>query len=245
MLHFKTMKVMKPGNLKYNAKTTVPEAKSLSLVLALAIIVQMFFGCQASNTTKGGAIGAAAGSAIGGIIGHRSDNTVVGAIIGATVGGAAGALIGRQMDKQAEELQRDLEGASVERVGEGIIVTFDSGFIFDLNSFALNQSTMENLNELATVLNKYENTDLRIEGHTDSSGGDQYNQNLSEKRAEAVEDYLIAQNVKSSRLTSIGYGEKQPIADNETDDGRQINRRVEVGIFANKKMKKMAEEGAL
>lgn len=219
--------------------------KILSFVLIVVATLSLLLGCQASNTTKGGAIGAAAGGAIGGIIGHQSDNTAVGAVIGATVGGATGAIIGREMDKQAEELERDLEGATVERVGEGIIVTFDSGFIFALDSYDLNVSTKSNLDELADVLNKYDDTDLRIEGHTDSSGEEAYNQTLSEKRADAVRDYLATREVKRSRMTSIGYGENQPVADNTTKAGQQTNRRVEVAIFANKQMKKMAEKGEL
>lgn len=215
------------------------------LMLLSALALQALFGCQASNTHKGGAIGAGAGAAIGGIIGHKSDNTVVGAIIGATVGGAAGAIIGRQMDKQAEELQRDLKGATVERVGEGIIITFNSGLQFDFNSFQLQASTKTNLEELAKTLNKYDDTNILIEGHTDSSGEDTYNLQLSEKRAAAVSDYLKTQAVKGSRITTEGYGESQPLQTNETEAGRQQNRRVEVAIYANKKMKKLAEKGEL
>lgn len=215
------------------------------LMLLTALALQLMFGCQASNTHKGGAIGAGAGAAIGGIIGHKSDNTVVGAIIGATVGGAAGAVIGRQMDKQAEELQRDLKGATVERVGEGILITFNSGLQFDFNSYELQATTKSNLNDLAKTLNKYDDTDILIEGHTDSSGEDAYNQQLSEKRAAAVASYLKDKNVKGSRIHTEGYGESQPLQSNDTEAGRQQNRRVEVAIYANKKMKKMAEKGTL
>src|SRR5688572_23406166 len=158
------------------------------LMLLTVIAVQLLFGCKASNTTKGGAIGAGAGAAIGGLIGHKSGNTVVGAIIGATVGGATGAVIGRQMDKQAEELQRDLEGATVERVGEGILITFTSGLQFNLNSYELQAATKANLDDLAKTLKKYDDTDILIEGHTDSSGEDAYNMTLSDKRADAVKD---------------------------------------------------------
>ena len=216
----------------------------ISLVSAL-FIVQVLTGCQANNTTKGGAIGAGVGGAIGGVIGHQSDNTAVGAIIGATVGGAAGALIGRHMDKQAEELKRDLKGAEVERVGEGIKITFDSGLMFNVDSYELKSETRDNLSELSKTLQKYDDTNILIEGHTDNTGTDGYNLNLSEKRASSVANYLNDQGVKSGRITTEGYGEDQPIASNETAEGRQSNRRVEVAIYANKKMKKLAEKGEL
>jgi outer membrane protein OmpA-like peptidoglycan-associated protein len=215
------------------------------LMLLSVLAFQVMFGCKASNTTKGGAIGAGAGAAIGGLIGHKSDNTVVGAIIGATVGGTAGAIIGRQMDKQAEELQRDLKGATVERVGEGILITFNSGLQFNLNSYELQAATKTNLDDLAKTLKKYDDTNILIEGHTDSSGEDAYNLKLSDNRATAVEDYLNTKGIKSSRITTEGYGESQPLDSNDTEAGRQKNRRVEVAIYANKKMKKLAEKGEL
>jgi outer membrane protein OmpA-like peptidoglycan-associated protein len=211
----------------------------------LLILVQLLVSCQASNTTKGGAIGAGVGGTIGGVIGHQSDNTVVGAIIGAAVGGTAGALIGRHMDKQAEELKNDLKGATVERVGEGILITFDSGLLFELDSYQLQQATKSNLEQLAKTLNKYDDTNILVEGHTDNSGEDEYNQTLSEKRAREVENYLASQNVKTSRVTTKGYGEKQPLTTNNTDAGRQANRRVEVAIYANNDMKKLAKKGEL
>lgn len=215
------------------------------LMLLTVIAFQLLFSCKASNTTKGGAIGAASGAAIGGLIGHKSGNTVVGAIIGATVGGATGAVIGRQMDKQAEELQRDLKGATVERVGEGILITFNSGLQFSLNSYELEATTKSNLDDLAKTLKKYEDTDILIEGHTDSSGEDAYNMTLSDKRADAVKDYLKLKGVKAGRIDTEGYGETQPLQSNDTDAGRAINRRVEVAIVANKKMQKAAEKGQL
>ncbi len=218
----------------------------LSAVLFLAILfTHPLSGCKSSNTTKGGAIGAGVGGAIGGVIGHRSDNTVVGAIIGAAVGGTAGALIGRHMDKQAEELKRDLKGAEVERVGEGIIITFDSGLLFGHDSFGLQVATKDNLTQLAKTLNKYDDTNILIEGHTDSSGEDSYNQTLSEKRAREVENFLVTQAVKNSRITTKGYGETQPLSTNDTAEGKQANRRVEVAIYANNEMKKLAKKGEL
>jgi outer membrane protein OmpA-like peptidoglycan-associated protein len=221
----------------------------VSYISALAMVVamgsQMLVGCNATNTTKGGAIGAGVGGAIGGAIGHRSDNTVVGAIIGASVGGAAGALIGRHMDKQAEELKRDLEGAHVERVGEGILITFESGLVFDTDSYRLREETRSNLVDLSKTLKKYDDTNILIEGHTDNTGEDAYNQKLSENRADAVENYLVTQGIENSRVTTKGYGESQPLDANDSEAGRQKNRRVEVAIYANKQMKRLAKNGEL
>jgi outer membrane protein OmpA-like peptidoglycan-associated protein len=216
-----------------------------ALTMLIAILGQILMGCNATNTTKGGAIGAGVGGAIGGAIGHRSDNTVVGAIIGATVGGAAGAIIGRQMDKQAEELKRDLEGAHVERVGEGILITFESGLVFDTESYSLRETTKTNLTDLAETLKKYDDTNILIEGHTDNTGEDAYNQKLSENRADAVENFLVTQGIKDTRITTKGYGEGQPLDSNESEAGRQKNRRVEVAIYANKEMKRLAKKGEL
>ncbi len=225
-----------------NLTTNLPLGPILAVSLSLMIFLM---GCQASNTTKGGAIGAGAGAVLGGVIGHQSDNTVVGAIIGAAVGGTAGALIGRNMDKQAEELQKDLAGAKVERVGEGILITFDSGLLFEHDSFGLARATKDNLSALSKTLNKYDDTNILIEGHTDDTGEDAYNLSLSQKRAREVENFLVSQQVGNSRINTQGYGEKQPVGDNATDVGRQANRRVEVAIYANKEMQRLAKKGDL
>lgn len=221
--------------------------KSYKLVSVTSYILIGAFlaGCNATKTQKGGMIGGGSGAVIGGIIGNRSGNTAVGAIIGAAVGGAAGALIGRRMDKQAEELNRDLKGAKVERVGEGIKITFDSGLMFDINQSTLSTTTQNNLTQLAATLQKYDDTNILIEGHTDASGTDKHNQKLSESRANSVKSFLLGQSIASQRMSAIGYGEDQPLADNTTEAGRQQNRRVEVAIFANEKMKKAAEKGEL
>jgi len=211
-----------------------------ALVIALAT---SSLSCSSmSNTQKGAVGGAAAGGAIGGIIGHQSGNTAVGAIIGAAVGGAAGAYIGNYMDKQAEEMRRDLEGAKVERIGEGIKITFDSGILFDVNKAELKQASKENLTELATILKKYPDTNILLEGHTDSTGSEEWNLQLSKLRSQSVENFLAGQQVMETRFTIMGYGESQPIADNSTADGRAANRRVEVAIYANDKLKKVAKE---
>src|SRR5262249_31401869 len=175
-----------------------------SWLMVFAICFQVFLGCKSSNTTKGGAIGAGAGAVAGGVIGHQYNNTAVGAIIGAGIGGAAGALIGRHMDKQAEEIKADLKGAKVESVGERIKITFDSGLMFDFDSYTLTPPTKENLTGLAKTLSKYADTNILIEGHTDKQGAEDYNLTLSEKRAQSVADYLEQLNIKSSRITTKG-----------------------------------------
>ncbi len=218
---------------------------NFALGLALLASVLLVAGCNASKAAKGGAIGGAAGGVIGGVIGKKAGNTAVGVIIGAAVGGTAGALIGRYMDKQAKEIEQDLEGAEVARVGEGILVTFDSGLMFDFDSYALRATTKSNLQELASTLKKYDDTDILIEGHTDSKGSEEYNLDLSKKRAKTVADYLTSQGVRVTRLNTVGYGEGQPIETNDTEAGRQANRRVEVAIYANEELKKDAEDGNL
>ncbi len=205
-------------------------------------------GCNASRTAKGGAIGAGAGAGVGAVIGNQfpgENGTAIGAIIGAAVGGAAGALIGRKMDKQAEELRNDLEGASVERVGEGIKITFDSGLLFDVDKSALSSTASGNLAALAETLNKYPDTDVLIEGHTDADGAEDYNQRLSVERAQSVKAFLLGKSVASARMTTSGYGETQPMADNTTAAGKAKNRRVDIAIYANKRMKRAAERGEI
>ena len=221
-------------------KTRILSSCRIVWVLLIIVSVQVMLGCKASNMAKGTAIGAGSGAVIGGIIGKQSGNTAVGAIIGAAVGGTAGAIIGKNMDKQAAELKEDLKGATIERVGEGIKITFDSGLMFDFDSYTLTAGTKENLTGLAKTLNKYPDTNILIEGHTDKKGTEKYNMNLSQQRARSVATYMEQLNVQSSRITTNGYGELQPISEND-----QQNRRVEVAIFANEKMKKAAEKGQL
>ena len=212
----------------------------LFLVFSLALL---YMGCaEWSRTQKGGAIGAGAGGALGAIIGHKAGSTVIGALLGAAIGGAAGAYIGNYMDKQAAEIERDIAGARVERVGEGIKITFSSGIMFDVERAVLKNQYTGELSELSTILNKYEDTNILLEGHTDSTGSEEFNLDLSKKRAQSVANYLSTQKVNPTRFTIMGYGESQPIASNETEEGRAQNRRVEVAIFANDKLKKVAKE---
>jgi outer membrane protein OmpA-like peptidoglycan-associated protein len=185
-----------------------------------------------SRKEKGAAIGATAGAAVGGIIGKNNGSTAKGAIIGAVVGGTAGAIIGHQMDQQAKELKVQIPGAVVERVGEGIQVTFASGLLFDFDSDAIRSDAAENLRNLAASLKKYSNTNLLIVGHTDAVGSADYNQSLSTRRASSASTFLSMQGVASDRLRTVGRGETEPLASNETEAGRQQNRRIEVAIFA-------------
>lgn len=216
-----------------------------SILLSLIASVALLISCNSSKTLKGGAIGAGAGGAIGGIIGANSDHTAQGAIIGAAVGGAAGAVIGKYMDKQAEELEEDLEGAEVERVGEGIKITFDSGILFGFDDSKVSPEAESNIVEMAEILKKYSDTEILIEGHTDNIGTANYNMKLSEARAEAVALKLTALEVPSSRVDIEAHGEELPVADNDTPEGRQQNRRVEIAIMANEQLKEAAEDGDL
>lgn len=189
--------------------------------------------CASMNKKETGAvIGAAAGGVVGGVIGNNTGSTARGAIIGAVVGGTAGAIIGHQMDQQAEELRIEIPGATVERVGEGIQVTFASGLLYAFDSDAIGAEAGRNLVNLAVSLNKYPNTALLIVGHTDALGSTAYNQDLSARRSNSASAYLTRQGVVNSRLTSSGRGELEPIGSNETEAGRQANRRIEVAIFA-------------
>ena len=211
----------------------------------LCVSVSLLMGCGLSNKLKAGGIGAGVGGAAGGVIGHQYGNTAVGAIIGAAVGGTAGALIGNEMDKRAAEMRQDMEGAKIERVGEGIKITFDSGLLFDVDKADLQPQAKTNIGSLARILNKYPDTNILVEGDTDNTGTEDYNQKLSERRAEAVANNLMGLGVPGSRISNFGLGESNPVASNDTDYGRQQNRRVEVAIFANDKLKKAAENGAI
>jgi outer membrane protein OmpA-like peptidoglycan-associated protein len=169
---------------------------------------------------------------VGGVIGKVAGSTATGAIIGAAVGGAVGAIIGHEMDKQAEELKQNIPGATVERVGEGITVTFASGLLYDFDSDVVRPDAQTNLRSLATSLNQYPGSDILIVGHTDQVGSDDYNQALSERRAAAAANNLVSQGVGRSRVATRGVGESEPAAPNDTEAGRQQNRRVAVAIYA-------------
>lgn len=206
-------------------------------IITVVVASVIFTGCSSMNkATKGAAVGTAAGGAMGAVIGKATGNTALGAIIGATVGGATGAIIGHQMDKQAEEIEKTVPDAKVERVGEGIVVEFSSAVLFGFDRSDLSVDARANLDKLVKVLNAYPDTNIEVQGHTDSKGSESYNQGLSEKRAKAVSDYLAAKEITSARVTTKGFGETVPEYDNETEEGRAQNRRVEFLITANEKM---------
>jgi len=211
----------------------------------------VFTGCQsvknANNTQKGAVIGAVGGAVLGGVLGNnigKGGNGALGAVIGGVVGGVAGGLIGNKMDKQARQISESLPGAKVERVGEGIKLTLGENAVkFDFNKASLTPQAKQNLDKLVPVFKEYPDTDIKIFGHTDSKGADDYNFKLSEQRAESVKSYLASKGLVASRFQIVGVGEAEPIGDNETDMGRSDNRRVEFAIVANQKMIEDAKAG--
>jgi len=208
----------------------------MSLIFALSAAF-ILSGCASWNKTqKGAVIGTAAGGAMGAVIGRTAGNTALGAIIGAAVGGGAGAIIGHQMDKQAEEIKKTVPDAKVERVGEGIVVEFSSNVLFAFDKSVLTDDSKASLDKLVKVLNGYPDTNIEVQGHTDSKGSEAYNQTLSVDRANVVSRYLGSNNINASRVTIKGFGETIPKYDNGTADGRTQNRRVEFLISANEKM---------
>lgn len=214
------------------------------LIGTLSLLI-IFSSCKNMNKTqKGAAIGTAGGAAMGAVIGKAAGNTALGAIIGATVGGVTGAVIGKKMDKQAEEIKNEVPGAKVERVGEGIVVEFSSAVLFGFDQSSLSSAAQATLNDLVTILNKYPDTDLEIQGHTDNTGTDKYNQALSERRASTVANYLTSHGIALERVSTKGFGESTPKYSNDTEAGRAQNRRVEFLITANEKMKADAQKEA-
>ena len=214
-------------------------------LLVILSATLLFAGCSSWNKTqKGAVVGTTAGGAAGAVIGRASGNTALGAIIGAAVGGASGAVIGRQMDKQAEEIAKTVPDAKVERVGEGIVVEFNSSVLFGFDKSGLSNDAKLNLDKLVTVLDSYADTNIEIQGHTDSKGSEAYNQDLSVQRARTVSYYLTDKGIISDRLTVKGFGESLPKYENDTENGRSQNRRVEFLITANEKMKAEAEKNA-
>ncbi|MGH7724735.1 MAG: OmpA family protein [Candidatus Eiseniibacteriota bacterium] len=217
--------------------------RPIGILAVLALTLSGTPGCSSLNKKeKGAIIGATAGGVVGGVIGNQTGSTARGAIIGAVVGGVAGAVIGHQMDQQAKELKQNIPGAIVERVGEGIQVTFASGLMFDFDSAVLRSEARGNLTELARSLNEYDNSDLLIVGHTDAVGSESYNLGLSMRRAESAALYLANQGV--TRMGTRGLGETEPIATNETETGRQQNRRIEIAIYASEEARAKAQREA-
>ncbi|MEI9909282.1 MAG: OmpA family protein [Bacteroidota bacterium] len=213
--------------------------KATKILFACLVMTSLFsVSCKTWNKTqKGVVIGTAGGAAAGAIIGRVAGNTALGAIIGATVGGVTGAVIGRQMDKQAEEMKKDIPDATIERIGEGIIIEFNSKILFGFDQSALTADARTNLAKLVAILQKYPDTNIEVQGHTDNTGTNKYNQKLSEQRASAVSDYLSGNGIASSRLNIKGFGETAPKYVNTTEEGQAQNRRVEFLVSANEKMK--------
>ena len=223
------------------------------VVLALSAAV-LFTGCEAYNNTnkaqRGAVVGAAGGALLGAILGNNvgnGQNSELGAVLGTVVGGAAGAVIGHQMDKQAKKIEEEIPGADVKRVDDGIVVTFDEnngGVYFDTNKYNINNKSRQTLDKLSAILKEYPDTNVIVAGHTDNVGKDEYNLGLSQRRAQAVTNYFKSKGLASSRFTTKWYGEKNPIASNDTAEGRAKNRRVNVVIVPNEKMKADAKKQA-
>lgn len=224
----------------------------LKRVSVLALAVSFLVGCEAYNNTnktqRGAAVGVAGGALLGAILGNnvKGGSSELGALIGGVVGGAAGAIIGNQMDNQAKKIESEIPGAEVKRVDDGIVVTFDenSGVTFASGKADLTPDSKVLLNKLINVLKEYPETNVIVAGHTDSTGSDALNMSLSEKRAKSVTNYFTSNGLASSRFTTKWYGETQPAYDNATAEGRSKNRRVNIAIIPNEKMKEQARQQA-
>ncbi len=218
--------------------------RSVVAALAVAAVSQLGLqGCATwSNKEKGAAIGAGAGAAAGAVLGKVTGSVARGAVIGAVVGGAAGAIIGHQMDQQAREIEATVPGATVTRVGEGMVVTFPSGVLFDFDRALLRPVAEDNLHKLAESLQKYPGENVLIVGHTDNVGTASYNERLSQERAASAAAYLRQQGIDAARIATRGMGEGDPVASNTTAEGRQLNRRVELALYAGEAWKKQAEQ---
>ncbi len=221
--------------------------KKLLVALLISAVVISGLNCAATQSQQGAGIGAVVGGVVGGVIGHQMGDKTAGIILGAALGGLAGAYIGDYMDKQAKEINQQVPDADVivinnegkpvensqDQGGQAILVKFDSNTLFDVNSSELKAGAKSNLDNLAGIMTKYEKTNIHISGHTDATGTDDLNQKLSEKRAQAVSGYLTGKGVTATRFTVVGHGESKPIASNDTPEGRQLNRRVEIIISPN------------
>lgn len=215
-----------------------------SMIMLLTGVIMLSSCASLNKTQKGAGVGVVAGGAMGAVVGKVAGNTALGAIIGAAVGGATGAVIGHKMDKQAEEIKKTVPDAKVERVGEGIVVEFNSNILFAVDKSALSIDARTNLNKLVKVLNSYPETNIEVQGHTDNTGTEAYNNKLSVRRANSVSGYLRGQGISGSRISVRGFGESAPKYDNNTESGRAENRRVEFLITANEKMKTDAAKEA-
>lgn len=223
-------------------------AIGFSIIILSSTVLTSCKAVQNTNKTqRGAAIGATGGAVLGAILGNNlgsGGKGALGAVIGGVVGGVAGGLIGKKMDKQAREIQEQLPGAEVVRVGEGIkLVLGENAVRFEFNKASLTTAAQNNLDKLVPVFKNYPDTNIKIYGYTDSKGADDYNLNLSEQRANSVKAYLASNGLVASRFSILGMGEADPIDSNETEDGRNKNRRVEFAILANDKMIEDAKNG--
>lgn len=217
--------------------------KIIAIVLGMCVCLS---GCKTwnnmSKTGQGAIIGTGGGAALGSIIGALAGNTAVGAVIGGAVGAGAGAVIGNRMDKVKKQAQAQLPNATVETVKDAnnldaVKVTFDSGILFATNKADLNQTSKNELNNLANIMKQNSDVSIDVRGYTDSTGSDAINQPLSVNRAQSVANYLTQNGVKYSQMKNVnGYGSSNPVASNDTPEGRQQNRRVEVYLYASKEM---------
>lgn len=231
--------------IKKNINMMNVQKKVAVFGVAIATAAMLMTSCSSmTNTQKGAGIGAGAGAGIGALIGNKAGNTAVGAVIGGALGGVAGGLIGKKMDKQAAEIENTVPGAEVIKAGEGIIVKFDSGILFDFDKADLKPNAKDNIRKLVNSLNENSETDILVVGHTDNIGRAEYNQGLSERRAASVKSYAVAQGLNAGRIKTKGMGANEPISSNETDAGRAENRRVEIVIVANDRMKAEAKAEA-
>ncbi|WP_105189460.1 OmpA family protein [Pseudoalteromonas sp. T1lg48] len=205
---------------------------TLTPVVALTSVALLLTGCQATNTQKGAGIGAGVGAVLGKATGDHDDKRI---FIGAAIGALAGAAVGNYMDNQEQAFRDELAGSGVEvvREGDNIRLVMPSNITFATDQSYISSGFHDTLNAIASVMNKYEKTYLSVQGHTDSTGASAYNQNLSEQRALSVKNYLVNSQILAARISTQGYGESRPIADNSTANGRALNRRVEIQIVPN------------
>ena len=225
---------------------------STILVASLMLLSTIFTSCEAvkntNKTQRGAAIGAVGGAIIGGVLGNnlgKGGNGALGAVLGGVIGGVAGGVIGNKMDKQAREIQTALPGAQVERVGEGIkLVLGENSVRFDTDKSTLTSAAKANLDKLIPVFNQYPDTNIQIYGYTDSTGSVEHNLTLSQQRAASVKSYLSGKGISASRFTTSGLGIADPVATNDSSEGRSQNRRVEFAITANEKMVQDAQKEA-
>ncbi|OEK09876.1 hypothetical protein A8C32_10220 [Flavivirga aquatica] len=219
--------------------------KNIGIAFLTLLLTMSLINCKAvqnaNNKQKGGVIGATGGAILGAIIGNnvgKGGNGELGAVIGGVIGGGAGVLIGSKMDKQAQKIEEEIPGAEVKRVDNGIVVTFDenSGVYFATNKFNINAASKATLNKLIAVFKEYPDTNILVVGHTDSAGDESYNMTLSKNRAYAVTNYFSNNGLSSGRFTTNWFGEKQPMYNNATAEGRAKNRRVNIAIVPNEKM---------